>query len=196
MPTFPAVLDLDAKRAERAAWRAAQREGHGETLPIRWKGEIIATLDAEFPLDILAPFKDVNVDIALLVRQAMDLIAAENVDVQLATADMIVSVIAANPELPHELLAAIEKSARLLLGNGGYDKLLAGRPSREDLGALISHGMEWYGVSLGEASEPSPSSIDGETSPPISNPDTGSTSEVSGNGQAPPASSESVDSSN
>lgn len=162
------VLDLDEERIERARVRAARRAGRGDRLLIRSKGVDIAVVEAEFPLDVLAPFVDVNVDLALLVRQAIDLAQAEGATQQLGTLDMIVSVLAANPQLPQEVIDAAREAARRLLGEAGYETLLAQRPTPWDIAALIRRLLGWYGVSLGESSSPSTDSGGGATSKPTS----------------------------
>lgn len=166
-PVSP-VLDLDAARQERAAARAAARAGRGETLPIRFGGRTITELAAEFPLDVLEPFTDVNLDVALLVRQALDLMQAESGDQQRSTMDMIVSVLAANPDLPREVLEAAREAGRRLLTPQGYDAFMAARPTPWDFGALGRALLEWYGVSVGDFSSPSTPSDDGGTSKPTS----------------------------
>lgn len=185
MDTTPNVLDLDAMRAERARVRAARREGRGETLPIRFGGHQIAELDAEFPLDTLEPLQDVNLDLALLIRQAIDLVAADSQRAQMATVDTIVSVLASNPDLPAEVINAVKEMGRRLFGADGYDMFTTQRPTPWDVGALITGLFAWYGVSLGESSSPSTPSVDGGTSKPTSNGTTSSMPEPSGGDPAP-----------
>jgi hypothetical protein len=192
----PEVFDLDAARIERARLRAARREGRGDTQPIRFGGRIIATLEAEFPLDTLEPFADVDLDLALLVRQAIDMAQAENTDQQLSTLDMIVSVLAANPNLPREVLEAIKEAGRRLLGESGYAALVQGRPTPWDIGALVKNLFSWYGVSLGESSPSSTPSAGGRTLKPISDVIAGgSTPAATGDGPATPNSEVSATSS-
>jgi hypothetical protein len=189
--TPPQVADLDADRRERAAARAAARAGRGETLPIRFGGQTIAVIGAEFPLDVLEPFADVNLDIALLVRQAIDLAQAESGDQQLSTLDMIVSVLASNPNLPREVLAAGKEAGKRLLSEEGYSGFMGQRPTPWDFAALGRHLLSWWGVNLGELSSSSTPSGDGRTSNPTSPATTpASTPTPPGPAQVPPASSE------
>src|SRR5262245_20779706 len=163
------VYDMDAARSERARVRSERRAGRKDTQTIRFGGEEIATIEAEFPLDVLEPFADVNVDLALLIRNAIDMAAADSARAQLGAADMIVSVLAANPNLPHEVLAAVKAAAQRLLGEEGYTKLIAGRPTLWDIGGLVRNLMDWYGVGLGESLSSFTPSGDGGTSKPTSN---------------------------
>jgi hypothetical protein len=192
MANAPDVFDLDAARTERARTRAARREGRGDTQRIRFGGQEIAVLAAEFPLDVLEPFTDVNVDLALLVRQAIDLASAEGASAQLSTLDMIVSVLAANPNLPREVLDAIRECGRRLLGEDGYNAFVGQRPTPWDVAALAKNLMDWYGVSLGESSSPSALSSAGATSKPTSEATTTSAPTVLGNGSGNLGSSESA----
>lgn len=200
--TTPDVFDMDTARVERARTRAARREGRGDTLVIRFGGQDIAELGAEFPLDVLEPFSDINLDLALLIRQAIDLMNAEDQGSQFATIDMIVSVLAANPKLPTEVIAAVKEAGRRLLsedgedrqdGEDGYAKFVERRPTPWDVAALVRHLMNWYGVTLGDFSSPSTPSVDGGTSKPISNATTTvSTPAGPGGAQVTPASSASA----
>jgi hypothetical protein len=182
----PDVFDMDVSRIERLRVRAARREGRGETLVIRFGGEPIAEIGAEFPLDVLEPFADVNLDLALLIRQAIDLSQAEDQTAQLSTLDMLVSVLAANPQLPREFIGAVQEAGRRLLGVDGYAKLVAQRPSPWDVAALLKHLMNWHGVSLGESSSSSTPSAGGGTLKPISSNISGLTSAVPGESPAIP----------
>jgi hypothetical protein len=188
MTVTPGVLDLDAAREQRARLRASRQEGRGDTLPIRFGGKQIAELGAEFPLDVLEPLQHVNLDLALLIRQAIDLTAAENQDAQMATLDTIVSVLASNPDLPREVIDAVKEMGRRLLTEEGYAQFIAQRPTPWDMGALVSHLLSWYGVNLGDFSSPSTPSTGGATSKPISDITTNSTSAPSGDGQTSPGS--------
>jgi hypothetical protein len=162
------VFDLDAARIERQRLHAARREGRGATRTVRFGGRPIAVLGPEFPLDVLEPFANVNVDLALLIRNAINAARSEDQAEQLDTLDMIVSVLALNPNLPREVLEAVKQSGRRLLGDAGYEALVAGRPTPWDIGALIKNLMGWYGVSLGESSSSSTPSGGGRTSRPTS----------------------------
>lgn len=188
----PDVFDIYDSRADRARQRAARREGRGDTLAIRFKGADVATLEAEFPLDVLEPLQRVNVDVTLLVRQAMDLAKAEGSDEQMAMLGFIVDVLAANPELPKELVGAVKEMARRLFGQQGYEALVTQRPTPWDIGALIGRLMGWYGVNLGESSGSSTPVPAGATSNTISNSTSESTPEISGEPLPTEGSSESA----
>lgn len=179
-----ALGDLDDRRRERARARAAQREGAGEELPIVFGGATIAVLPGEFALDVLAPLAEVNVDLAMLVRQALQMLGGEDDDGD--TLALIVDVLAANPHLPAEVITAVQEMGRRLLGESGYAAFLAQRPSPWDVGALVGDVMSWYGVSLGELSPSPTSSSSGVTSNTTSSPTSVSTPAVSGDAPAKP----------
>lgn len=164
------VLDLDAERAERQQARAAKRGVRGSKLLLRNRGEDIALIEAEFGLDVLEPFTSLaqDVDLALLVRKGIDLAQAQGSEQQIDTLDMIVSVLAANPDLPSELIAAVKESARRLLTPAGYDRLMAQRPTPWDIAALARHLLRWWGVNLGDFSSSSTPTTGGGTSNPTS----------------------------
>jgi hypothetical protein len=154
---------------ERARARAAKQEARGETLPIILGGRTIATLGAEFPLDVLEPLADINLDIALLFQQAVSAANAEGDNA--ASIELIVNILAANPDLPREFIAAVKEIGRRLLGEDGYSAFVAARPTPWDVAALASVLFTWYGVSLGEQSRSSAAaSGSGETSNTISGP--------------------------
>lgn len=183
--------DLDARRAERAAARAARNEGMGETLPIRFGGKVIATLQPEFPLRVLAPLGDIDLDIALLVQQVLANAAAE--DAARANLELVVNLLAANPNLPSTFVAAVKEMGRRLLGKDGYQAFVEQDPTPWDVAALISDLLTWYGVSLGESLRSSISSTpDGETSNATSGSIGGSTPAASGGAPASPGSSASA----
>lgn len=188
--TPTALGDLDAKRLERARMRAARQEARGETLPIVLGGQTIATLGAEFPLDVLEPLSHINLDIALLVQQAVA--AAQGSD-NSANVELIVNILAANPDLPREFIAAVKEIGKRLLGEDGYSAFVAARPTPWDVAALASVLFSWYGVTLGESSGSSvASSTDGATSNTISGPSGASTPATAGDGPEIPASSASA----
>lgn len=150
------ILDLDAEQEQ----RLARREGRAENLPVRFRGKVIAVLPPEFGLDVLEPLLGINLDLALLVRQAIDVMQAEGGDQQAAAFGMIVDILASNPDLPREVLTALGKAGRRLLGDDGYDKFMAASPSPWDVAALVRGIADWYGIGLGESS-PSDDSLDG-----------------------------------
>ncbi|MFI9845067.1 hypothetical protein ACIHFD_49170 [Nonomuraea sp. NPDC051941] len=184
-------MDLDAARRARAERKGIKPE------PVTIGGEVIAVLPVEMPLDVLGPLvQDVNVDIALLFRNVVDVIRGENADQSTAALlDMAIDLIVLNPKLPAELLEAGKEILRRLLGQGGYDAFVGERPSREDVAELVKGLFGKYGWSLGESSASETSSDDGTTSTPTgptTTPD--STSTESGTGQETPLSSGFADS--
>lgn len=177
--------DLDAKRLQRAKARAARREAQGEQLPIVFGGQTIAVLEAEFPLDVLAPVQDINLDLALLVQQAIQAATATGADAQAANVELIVNILAANPQLPREFVAAVQDMGKRLLGPEGYAAFIAQRPTPWDVAALISALFTWYGTTLGEFWRSSTSSTnDGRTSNTTSG-STASDSMPEGSGSVP-----------
>lgn len=184
-------FDLRARRAERAAARAAKREGKwaGMTqLPLRF-GDYTVMLGPEFPLDVLSPLQEMDVDMGLVLRQAIQIATAQNAREQLDDFAFLVNIIAGNPNLPTELILAVKKIGRELLGEKGYDALLDERPSPWDIGELVKELMSWYGVGPGESRRSSTPSTGGETSNPISNGSTTSTPEEPGVAPVIPVSS-------
>ena len=181
------MLDLDASRKERAGARAAQQEGRGATLPVRWGGAVIAELDAELPLDVFAPLATLNVDIGLLLRLAFDAMRSATTADAVKSLDGLVDVFAANPQLIPDTIGAVEEVARRLLGDDGYAAFIAGRPSNYDIAALCRGVADWYGVSLGEPSASTGRSLPtGKTPSTTSNGSTASTSAASGAGPDSP----------
>lgn len=179
----PALGNLDDRRRQRAQARAARQEARGETLPIVFGGRTIAELPAEFSLDVLEPIQDINLDIALLIQQAVA--NATATDAAQANMDMLVNILAAHPDLPKEFITAVKEIGRRLLGEDGYAAFVAERPTPWDVAALIGDLFSWYGTNLGEALRSSTSSGDvGGTSNTTSGIASESTPEVSGNGQA------------
>lgn len=164
-----ALGNLDAKRLQRAAARAARQEARGETLPIVFGGKTIAVLEAEFSLYILEPVQDINLDVALLFQQAMA-ISNSTSDDSSANIELMVSVLAANPDLPKEFIGAVKEIGRRLLGPDGYKEFCAQHPTPWDIAALITMLMSWYGLTLGEFWGSSTPSSDGATSNTISGP--------------------------
>lgn len=172
------ILDLDADRAS----RAAQREGKGASLPIRFGGEKIADLPVELPLDVLLPLREIDEDLALMFRTVMQMASQQTGEAsRMDATNLVVDLLVSNPNLPTVMLDTAAQIGRNLLTVEGYDKFIAQRPSREDIGALIKGVFRYYGVSLGEASAPSDSSDSGgATSNTTSSSTSDSTPEVSG----------------
>jgi hypothetical protein len=189
----PAIGDLDAKRAARAQARAARDQARGEKLPIVFGGSVIAELDAEFPLDTLEPLQHIDLDMALLIQQAVA--NATATDAGKANMELVVNVLAAHPNLPKEFIGAVKEIGRRLLGKDGYAAFVAVRPTPWDVAALVTDVFAWYGVALGEALGSSESSTnDGGTSTTTSSSTSGSTPQESGGVPASPASLVSADS--
>jgi hypothetical protein len=151
-------------------------------------GDTKVSLPVELPIDVFGPLKNLDVDLALLMRQAITS-ATGNGDQAKEAQSLVIDLLVANPNLPRDLIDAIAESATRLLGQEGYDALVAFRPSREDLGVLAKTLLGHYGVSLGEALGSSDSSTnDGTTSKPTSNGGTESTPEGSSETPATPTS--------
>lgn len=189
------MLDLDAQRKQ----RAAKREGQKKDQPIVIGGKIIATLPVELPIDILEPLRELDGDITLLLREAMQTAKAGGGAAARASAtDLVIDLLASNPALPVNALDIITKIAKNLLTEEGFAGLMEARPSREDYAALVSGIFKFYGLTLGEALPSSDSSTDGqgtgetggETSRGTSSTTSDSTPEPSGTTTASPASLE------
>jgi hypothetical protein len=186
-----AVIDLDAERQR----RAAEREGKREPLPIRLGGEVIALLPVELPIDVIAPLRDLDESITLLLRSAMKMQRAENPADRLDATELIIDLLAATPSLPLDVLDVIKRSAIALLSHEGYERLMAQALTTPDLAFLAKSVFAFYGVTLGESSPSSDSSTGdgGETSNTTSKPTSAdSTPEASGPTPAIPGSSESA----
>lgn len=181
------TLDLDAARGERLKARAARHEGRADTKPIRFGGKVIATLDAEFPISVLEPLTGVNVDIAYLLRAATQMTAADKSQ-QAVGLDLMITALAANPQLPREIIEAVKEIGRRILGAEGYEAFCAEQPSPWDIAALTNGCLAWWGVGLGESQPSLPSSDGGETSKQTSNGNTSLTPAASGKRRGKPAS--------
>lgn len=185
MNVTPGTIDLQQRRTQRAKARAAKHEARGETLTITCGDRVIAVLQPEFPIDVLEPLMDVNLDIALVIEQALELVAADNVAQQTASMDLIAKILGANPHLFRELTDAVKEMGRRLFGADGYAGLVEMRLTPWDVADLLRDMLAWYGVGLGESSSDSTPSTGGGTSNPISSPTTESTPAVSGSVPAP-----------
>lgn len=184
------VLDLDRERAVRREARA-QAGGSPDGMPVRFGGEIIATLPAELPIDVFGPLKDLDVDLALLIQQAVRISAGDDEQATRDATGLVVDLLVAHPSLPSDLVDAVRQMGVALLGPDGLDKFMAARPTREDFGAFAKGLFRHYGVSLGEAlGSPASPETGGATSNPTSNATTDSTPEGSTSPQELPASSE------
>lgn len=141
------LIDLDAHRSARRETTTG--------LPLRLGGQTYV-LAPEVPLDVFEPLLAVDVDMALLVRQAMSIAnGSNNAQQQRDATALIVDLLVANPNLPRDVISAIVKVAQRMLGEEAYAALVAFRPSKEDAGVLAKALFAHYGVSLGEASAPS-----------------------------------------
>lgn len=182
------VIDLDAERATR-------REAKGGATPVKFGGSVIAVLPVELPLEVLAPLKAIDLDIAMLVRQVMDIRQADGDQAQAeAATSLIIDLLVSRPSLPVEVIEAVTEMGRRLLNSPeypeGFAKFAEQRPSREDVGAFAKGLFRRYGVGLGEALASSDSSASGgTTSKPTSKRTTKSTSGGSGKSRAKKASS-------
>jgi hypothetical protein len=167
-------IDLDKERER----RAAEREGKRKPFPIRMGGETVATLPVEFPLDVIEPLRAIDQDLALLLRSAMGMAGGED---PMAATRLVIDLLASNPRLPTMFVDTIAECGTRLLGEDGMAALIAYRPTREDVAALLGAVSRFYGLSLGEASASSPSpETGGETSSATSSGTTESTPEASG----------------
>jgi hypothetical protein len=182
------VIDLDRERAQR-------REARGKPMPVRFGGQQIAELPVELPLDVFEPLKALDVDIALLIRQALDIQQANGEGEQAAAAtSLVIDLLVTRPSLPHDVVEAVIEMGKRLLNSedypDGFDKFLAQRPSREDVATFAKGVFRRYGVGLGEALPSSASSANGETTSKPTSPTTiKSTSGGSGRTRAKKASS-------
>jgi hypothetical protein len=172
-------LDLDVARAQ----RAAQREGQKRDMPLRVGGQVIAVLPVELPVDVLAPLRNLDGDLTLLLREAV--LAAKNADGKVVNQDiteLVIDLLANNPRLPLNFLDTIKEVAANLLAEEGLSALVASRPSAQDIAFLVKGVFRFYGVTLGEALPSSASSTDasGGTSSGTSSTTSDSTPATSG----------------
>lgn len=204
------MLDLDAKRAERAAERAearrhaeaAGREARGETFPIRIGGEIIATLQPELPLTALSPIREIDDEIGLLLHQAMLIAQKEraargsgaSADTAMDATKLLIDLLVTSPNLPQKMIDIARTVGANLLGEEGLTAFLAAAPSVPDVAALAGGLFDWYGTSLGEAWRSSESSTDagGTSNTTSTSSTTASTPDGSTSEPATPPSSESA----
>jgi hypothetical protein len=172
------VIDLDHERKQ----RAAEREGKRQPLPIRLGGQVIAELPVELPVDVLAPLRNLDDSLTLILRTSMQMVKADaDAQAKWDGTELIVDLLAANPTLPTDVLDVIRKVAENLLSPEGVAAFLAFRPSPEDMTALAKGVFRFYGVTLGESLPSSDSSTDsGRTSSGTSSGTSESTPEVSG----------------
>lgn len=143
------LLDLDAARRERA---------HPEGIVVRNKGEEFV-LPAELPADVFDPFLLGKIDVAGIVRTALE---DDTEDADLG--EIVVKVLFENPSLPQDVYAAIHESFGLLFGEEQWEAFRKTKPSFPDLGVLVKGLLKKYGTSLGEVfASPDSSESDGAT---------------------------------
>lgn len=177
------AIDLDAKRRERAAKRAARREGaHPEGIPITFDGKSYM-LPAEIPAEVLDPLLEGDLDLVGLIKVAYDASrdAQRSAESRDRMESMIWETLAAHPDLPVSVIRAVRDSLAVLFGAEQWQAFQASKPSLADIGALIVSLVSEYGVSLGEALRSSGSATNGgPTSSPTSAGSTESTPAGSG----------------
>lgn len=188
-------IDLNKLRQERAAKRAvaAEREARTDGEPIILDGKEIAVLPPELPWDAIKPFRQINDEIALLLRQALQM---QKGGQTFDGFQLVLDLLATNPKLPQTLIDVVTGVAEALLGKDGLAALFAEKLSLPDVLALVQGVFAFYGTNLGESSRSVDSSAsDGPKSEPTSSGTTTSTPEVSSAPLVLPASSESPTSS-
>jgi len=189
---FDLSIDLDEERAR----RAAEREVKADTAPIKFGGEVVATIPTELPLDVLAPLRRLDEEITLLLRSVMTMMNKSREEQERWDAtSLVVDILAVNPSLPTTVVDVIEDMSKRLLGEDGLERLMAKRPTNADMAFLAKRLLNFYGFSLGESRPSSPSSgeegqADSTTSALTSSTTTESTPEASGQPPVAPASSE------
>ncbi|MEV7926099.1 hypothetical protein [Kitasatospora sp. NPDC088779] len=184
-----AGIDLDAARRRRLT-AAAERAGAAQAEytvgeePVILGGTEVAVLPAELPLEVWQPLIGIPY-LPLLLRSLVEAAQAQG-EQQTQAANLIVDVLGSEPSLPSDLIAAAAEMGRRLLGEDGFARLMAQRPSHSDILELVRYAWTKYlagGGGLGELIGPSetPSSA-GTTSRPTFSGTTSSTSEASGDG--------------
>ncbi|MFB8235530.1 hypothetical protein ACFC58_03170 [Kitasatospora purpeofusca] len=182
-------IDLDAARKRRLAAaadaaRAAQAEYTVGEEPVVLGGTTVATLPAELPLEVWQPLVGIPY-LPLLLRKLVEAAQSQGEE-QAEAAGLVVDVLGSEPGLPSDLIAAAGEMGRRLLGEDGFHRLMAQRPSHSDILELVRYAWTKYlggGAGLGELIGPSASpSNAGPTSKPTSSASTTSTPEASGDG--------------
>lgn len=138
-------LDLDAAVTETAR----------EPVVVRFSGTDY-TLPHELPADVLLPLIDPRLD---LVGTLTQMYTADLDDD--TTVDQIVERLLGRPDLPMQVWEAFNESLRRLFGDTQFDTFTKARPSVQAYVRLVAGLFGVYGVSLGEASEPSTTSTTG-----------------------------------
>lgn len=185
--------NLGARRQRRAEARQAEREARGEKLPLFFvEGRVFAELPAEFPIRVLAPLRELKIDIALMLRQllvAVKMLDGDDSDepvARMAVVDFVIDTLMANPGLLGDLLGTVQEMARRLFGDDGYAMFLEDLESLDDVKDTVAAIFEWYGPALGKLLSSSVSSTDGTTSKETSSTTTTSTPESSSQTPASP----------
>lgn len=184
-------FDLNARRAERLAARRAADEVADTPLMIQIGDAVIGPLPNELPIAVLNPILNVDVDLALIVQEAMTAASSKEAAAGQQMAELVVSLIVQNPRLPQDVVAAACQMGINLMGQDGWNDFCAARPSLQDITALVTALMGRY-ASLGEFLSSTEPSTGGQTSKTISGSSTESTPEVSSDTPATPTSSESA----
>ncbi|MFJ8043791.1 hypothetical protein ACIRBX_25145 [Kitasatospora sp. NPDC096147] len=182
-------IDLDAARTRRLAAaadkaRTAQAEYTVGEEPVVLGGTEVAVLPAELPLEVWQPLVGIPY-LPLLLRKLVEAAQSQG-EQQAEAAGLIVDVLGSEPSLPADLVGAFAEMGRRLLGQEGYDRLMAQKPSHSDVLELARYAWSKYlsgGAGLGELIGPSePSTTAGTTSKPTFSGTTTSTPGVSGGG--------------
>lgn len=187
--------DLGARRRRRMEARQAEKEARGEKLPLFFvEGRVFAELPAEFPVRVLLPLRELDVDVPLVLRQLLKLAQmADGADdgtgeaiARMGTIDLLIDLLVANPSLLGQVFGTVEKMARRLFGDDGYQVFLEDVQSLDDIKDTVAAVFEWYGPALGKLLSSSVSSTDGTTSKETSSTTTTSTPESSSQTPASP----------
>lgn len=159
------ALNLDEKRAERAAARAARREGADPNgVPVVFDRKDYL-LPAELPATVLDPLIEGDLDLVGLIKVAYDASRDQRrtEESRDRMESMVWEALAAHPDLPVSVVRAIRDSLALLFGPEQWAQFQASGPSLPDMGALIVGLVREYGVGLGEALRSASSSATGGT---------------------------------
>lgn len=174
MPDLDLELDLDSARG-------ARNEEKPKT--IRVGGKVI-DLPKQLPMEVLEPLLDVDADVSMLLRSALD--ARQASDDALAVASAVIDMVVVNPRLPQQLVGSIKQMVKRLVGEEGYAVLVEAKLTLPEAAAIAKFAFKVYGVSLGEAS-PSSDSAAGEGSGETSNQTSAASADSAqpGSGSAP-----------
>lgn len=179
------VIDLNAAAAKREA-----KFPEGFKVPY---GSEEFILPAELPMECLDPFFNMDIDLASILAQAVQLQFSGDEDQAAKGQEAMWQVLLASPNLPKEVWQAIRVSLVVLFGEEQWDRFIAQRPSVSTYVALIIGVVKMYGAALGEAfGSATPSETGGQTSSETSPSSTKSTRGGSGKTRAQKASLESA----